>query len=138
MQNKEVITKNLFRPSSLYKGFTITLFRETPEFGIYFTTYNSLTENFNKEKNLLKSFIFGSISVFTSWIFIYPSDLIKTRFQSIKTSSNTNILTVIKDIYKNNGYKGFYNGFSFAIIRAIPLHGGVFLGYEYSKKLFNY
>jgi solute carrier family 25 carnitine/acylcarnitine transporter 20/29 len=136
MQNKEVITKTLFKPSSLYKGFSITLFRETPGFGIYFTTYNTLTERLNKKKNLFKSFLFGSISGFTSWVFIYPSDLIKTRFQSIKTTSNTSIPNVIKDIYKNNGVKGFYNGFSFAIIRAIPLHGGVFLGYEYSKKIF--
>lgn len=136
MQNKEVITKNLFKPNSLYKGFSITLFRETPGFGIYFTVYNSLTERLNKEKNLIKSFLFGSISGFTSWIFIYPSDLIKTRFQSVKANSNTSVLTVIKDIYKNYGFKGYYSGFSYAIMRAIPLHGGVFLGYEYSKKLF--
>ena len=137
MQNKETITKNLFKPSSLYKGFSITLFRETPGFGIYFTTYNKLTNKFNNEKSLLKSFIFGSLSGFTSWIFIYPSDLIKTKYQSIKNTSIVSVNHVIKQIYKNNGLTGFYSGFSFAILRAIPLHGGVFLGYEYSKKILN-
>lgn len=135
MQNKQVITKNIFTFSSLYKGFSITLFRETPGFGIYFTTYNLLTNKFNIDKSLLKSFIFGSFSGFMSWIFIYPSDLIKTKYQAIKNIENTKISYVIKDIYKNNGYKGFYSGFSYAIMRAIPLHGGVFLGYEYSKKI---
>ena len=137
MQNKEPITKSLFKLSSLYKGFSITIFRETPGFGIYFTTYNTLTNNFNKNKDLLKSFLFGSISGFTSWLFIYPSDLIKTRFQAIKNTNNVPITQVIKDIYKNESFKGFYRGFSYAIMRAIPLHGGVFLGYEYSKKIFN-
>ena len=135
MQNKEPITKSLFIPSSLYKGFSITLFRETPGFGIYFTTYNKLTNKFNQEKSLSKSFIFGSLSGLTSWIFIYPSDLIKTRFQSVKETSTSNSVTsVIKSIYKIDGLRGFYRGFSLAIMRALPLHGGVFLGYEYSKK----
>jgi solute carrier family 25 carnitine/acylcarnitine transporter 20/29 len=136
MQNKEPITKNLFTPSSLYKGFSITLFRETPGFGIYFTTYNQLTHKFNQEKKLFKSFLFGSISGFTSWIFIYPSDLIKTQYQAIKYNSTTSVSQVIKNIYVHHGLKGFYRGFSFAIMRAMPLHGGVFFGYEYSKKLF--
>jgi solute carrier family 25 carnitine/acylcarnitine transporter 20/29 len=136
MQNKEKINISLFKPNSLYKGFSITLFRETPGFGIYFTTYNNLTKKFNMEKNLLKSFLFGSVSGFTSWVFIYPSDLIKTKYQSIKSNGDITISQVIKNIYKNNGLRGFYNGFSYAIMRAIPLHGGVFLGYEYSKKIF--
>lgn len=136
MQNKETMTKSLFTPRSLYKGFSITLFRETPGFGIYFSTYTKLTENFNQSKNLTKSFVFGSVSGIVSWIFIYPSDLIKTKFQAVKTTQSTSsIIQVIKNIYKENGIRGYYSGFNLAIGRAIPLHGGVFLGYEYSKKL---
>jgi solute carrier family 25 carnitine/acylcarnitine transporter 20/29 len=138
MQNKEPITKSLFMPKSLYKGFSITLFRETPGFGIYFTTYNNLTKRFNQEKTLSKSFLFGAMSGLSSWIFIYPSDLIKTRYQAIKENNPSNSITqVIKNIYKTDGAIGFYRGFSLAIMRALPLHGGVFLGYEYSKKMFN-
>ncbi len=135
LQNKEPITRNIFMPSSLYKGFGITLFRETPGFGIYFTTYNKLNHNFNKEKKLLKSFIFGSASGLTSWIFIYPSDLIKTKYQAIKNNSNISVSQLIKNIYYQDGFLGFYRGFNYAIMRILPLHGGVFLGYEYSKKI---
>jgi hypothetical protein len=85
---------------------------------------------------LVKTFGFGSISGITSWIFIYPSDLIKTRYQAVKESNIINsIPSVIKNIYGREGLRGFYRGFSLAIMRAIPLHGGVFLGYEYSKKM---
>ena len=31
------------------------------------------------------------------------------------------------------GVKNYYRGFGLAILRAMPLHGGVFLGYELSK-----
>jgi hypothetical protein len=34
------------------------------------------------------------------------------------------------------GCRNFYKGFSLAIMRAMPLHGGVFLGYEMSKSYF--
>jgi solute carrier family 25 carnitine/acylcarnitine transporter 20/29 len=135
MQNKNSITRSIFAPKSLYKGFSITLFRETPGFGIYFTTYNKLTNNFNQDKNLLKTFSFGALSGLSSWIFIYPSDLIKTRYQAnCESTKNAEITKVIKNIYKSDGLLGFYRGFSLAIMRALPLHGGVFLGYEYSKK----
>ena len=66
--------------------------------------------------------------------------LIKTNYQS-----NNNELTLpntIKKIWSSNndsnniirGFRNFYKGFSLAIMRAMPLHGGVFLGYETAKK----
>lgn len=128
--NNFKIEKRMFHPKYLYKGFTPTIFRETPGFGIYFTTYNYLNKN---NDSLVKNFIFGSISGFVSWIFIYPSDYIKTKIQS---NENSQVIDTIKNIYKENnkGLTNFYRGFPLAIMRAVPLHGGVFLGYELSKK----
>ena len=68
-----------------------------------------------------------------AWIFIYPSDLIKTKMQDV--NNNLKLNEIILDVYKKNGLKGFYKGFHFAAARAIPLHAGVFLGYELSKKV---
>jgi hypothetical protein len=120
---------------SLYKGFIPTIFRETPGFGIYFTTYNYLNSNYNKNNSLAKHFIYGSLSGLSAWLFIYPADLIKTRYQA----NQIKLMDIITGIYNNNNNKGllnFYSGFSLAIMRALPLHGGVFLGYEMSKKYF--
>jgi len=132
-------TLKLFNPINLYRGFTPTIFRETPGFGIYFSTYNYLTKNYNLEKSSGKTFLFGSFSGFTSWIFIYPSDLIKTNIQS--ETNKKSLWETIKYIYNggqnlNSGLINFYRGFNLAILRAIPLHGGVFLGYEFGKKHF--
>jgi len=137
LQNNQKLQKAMFVPSNLYKGFGITLFRETPGFGIYFTSYNYLITKFNKESSLVKSFIFGAVSGFNSWVFIYPVDLIKTRYQSIVNCDKTidkSPSSVIKSIYNTSGIAGFYRGFNLAIMRALPLHGGVFLGYELIKK----
>ena len=145
-QNKQPVTSSTLK--TIYKGFIPTIFRETPGFGIYFTTYNYLSNTYNKDRQSTKTFLFGALSGLNAWIFIYPSDLIKTKIQS--SESNISIVDTIKNIYtsgqnleqslektystKNLGLRNFYTGFSLAIMRAMPLHGGVFLGYELSKK----
>lgn len=123
---------------TMYRGFIPTVFRETPGFGIYFSTYNYLTNNYNMDHNMIKTFMSGAMSGLAAWTFIYPSDLVKTKMQS---SENISIQKIITNIFSENnprsnisGLKNFYKGFSLAIMRAMPLHGGVFLGYEMSKR----
>ena len=124
---------------TMYRGFIPTVCRETPGFGIYFTVYNHLTSNYNNTNmSNVKTFSFGALSGLAAWTFIYPSDLVKTKMQS---SENISIQKIIGDIFSENnprssiiGMRNFYKGFSLAIMRAMPLHGGVFLGYELSKR----
>jgi len=87
---------------SLYRGWSATLGREVPGYGVYFYTYEKLK----------------------------PSDPIKTVMQD----KNVDINKAIECIYQKGGIKGFYKGFSWAILRAGILHGGVILGYESCKK----
>lgn len=129
-QNNNVNNKLMLK--NLYNGFIPTVFRETPGFGIYFTTYNYLNDNFNKDKNLGKNFVYGSLSGLSAWMFIYPMDLIKTTIQS--SNEKKEIKQVVNNIYKTGGISSFYKGFSLACMRCMPLHGGVFFGYEMSKK----
>lgn len=130
-QNKNSIDFKNLKLSNIYKGFIPTVFRETPGFGIYFTSYNYMNTNYNIDKSYFNNFIFGGLSGLLAWTFIYPADLIKTIKQDKNNSKNIN--QIFFDIYKNKGISGFYNGFQYAIARAIPLHAGVFLGYEVSK-----
>ncbi len=135
MQNKNNIYLKNIKLKNIYKGFIPTVCRETPGFGIYFTTYNYLNNNYNYDNSYFKNFCFGGLSGLFAWIFIYPSDLVKTKLQD--NNNKQNIKEIVTDIYKKNGFRGFYKGFHFAAARAIPLHAGVFLGYELSKKIEN-
>ena len=128
---KNKLTFNFNTLKTVYKGFIPTVCRETPGFGIYFTTYNYLNQFYNKENSFVKNFCFGGLSGLSAWIFIYPADLIKTNMQN--NENNKSMHEIIKNIYKTNGLIGFYKGFKYAAARAIPLHAGVFLGYEISK-----
>ena len=117
--------RNLILNGRLYSSFIPTLFREPPGFAIYFSTYNYLNQIL-PSNNIYNTFLYGSLSGCISWIFIYPADVIKTRLQV----SNDNLISIIKDSIKK---KNLYKGFSLSIMRAIPLHGGAFVGYEYIK-----
>jgi solute carrier family 25 carnitine/acylcarnitine transporter 20/29 len=153
-QTNKKITKEILKPSYLFKGLSATFTREIPGFAIYFSTYEYLKNKFytekNKEISIYSSFIFGGISGSTAWLFIYPQDRIKTIIQSSDSNQKLNIKSIIKKTYEvgginnlNNtnsvnkllyGIKHFYSGFSFAIIRAIFLHSGTFCMMEILNK----
>lgn len=119
---------------NIYSGWTPTLFREVPGYAIYFVIYDIQKKKiYNDNPRTYQSFFMGGISGAVSWAFIYPADIIKTHKQ--KNSENT-YSQIIKNINNQYGMKGFYRGFSFSLMRAVPLHAGVFLGYEAFMKLF--
>ena len=138
--NQSVAFKQIISPSFMFKGLSATFTREVPGFAIYFSTYEYLKNHFyiqkNKDISIISSFIFGGISGTIAWIFIYPQDRIKTIIQSNYSTNNSmnnsmnNYSTIIKKIYTTGGFKQFYNGFSFAVARAILLHSGTFCTME--------
>ena len=117
-------------PRYLFQGLSATFYREVPGFAIYFSTYNYLKDKsqhyYNKPISTIEAFIYGGISGAWSWVFIYPQDRIKTHIQS-SIKDKITIKQSIKDIIKNEGIKGLYRGFHFALLRAIPLHATAFM-----------
>jgi len=116
------------RLKNLYRGWTATLFREVPGYGIYFYTYNKLINTFGKNNYTI--FMSGGLAGLTSWVFIYPADYIKTRMQYYETSFSTTTKEILK-----KGITGMYKGCSLALSRAFILHCGVFSGYEFIKNI---
>ena len=57
LQNNTPLTIKNMNINNLYRGFIPTVCRETPGFGIYFTTYNYLKSNYNKENNMMKTLL---------------------------------------------------------------------------------
>lgn len=125
---RDVIKSESIR--SLYNGYTPTLVREVPGYGIYFTTYTTLKKQFNTFSPF-HAFLCGGLSGMSAWMFIYPSDPVKTLMQN----ENIRLREAVSKIYNEYGFKGFYRGFWIAMLRVIPLHSFVFLGYEMIMKL---
>jgi len=119
-------------PKFLFKGLTATFTREVPGFAIYFTVYEGLKgktqELYARRINYIESFVYGGLSGITAWIFIYPQDRIKTIMQSSVSRGvgGIGMRDIIGDIYSKGGFKHFYSGFSWAVMRAMLLHSGTF------------
>lgn len=117
--------------ASLYRGWTATLFREVPGYGLYFATYEAVKKANDGVLTPAKAFLTGSACGVVAWTFIYPSDPLKTIMQN----NNCSARMAFQEIWQAQGIRGFYRGFSWGIARAAILHGGVFLGYETVKNL---
>lgn len=106
----------------LYQGWGATVFRECLGFGVHFTAYEYLTRKLNPEKNFLKTIVCGAGATVVGWGFVTPIDRIKTKIQSGTFD------------HKTYDYRGSFNGFRFAIMRAVPFHVTCFLVMEFLKK----
>jgi hypothetical protein len=133
-QTNEKFKLKDINPRFLYKGLSATFTREMPGFAIYFSVYEGLKEHYSSKSklNTLHYFAYGGISGGISWIFIYPQDLVKTQMQA-KKKTNISFVNTVSNIYKERGVKGFFRGFRFALLRAIPLHAGTFSMVEYLR-----
>ena len=68
---------------SLSHGFSLTAFRETPACAVYIASYEMMTgENSGNKASLLQLLIAGGIAGCLSWIFTYPIDTVKTKYQA--------------------------------------------------------
>jgi len=120
--------KKLYKENGLMsfgRGWSATWFREVPGYMIYFTTYDWLNKRIDFKP------LVGFCTGISAWLFIYPSDPIKTIMQS----QNVGFKSACQKIYNQNGIGGFYRGFTWGLTRAGIFHAGVIGGYEYIKKI---
>lgn len=106
-------------PSSIsqwYRGFNITLLRESISCSLYIGIYDYC---YKREK--YNSFISGGIAGVSSWLFTHPIDTIKTRIQSGQ------INTINQGLYSKHLWKGL----SFTIVRALMVNSIGFYIYQY-------
>lgn len=115
--------------TNIFRGLSATFFREVPGYGIYFTTYEYLKDK-TPNMQLYHTPLYGAICGAASWVVIYPSDPVKTIMQN----ENKGLVQAAKQVFSLYGLRGFYRGYTLGIFRAMPLHGGVFLGYEFFMK----
>lgn len=118
----------------LYRGYVCTLYREVPAFGAYFMTYYCMLDAIGDQfGEILPSFVAGGMAGAVSWSMIYPVDIAKSIIQ-MNDKSSTSTLTVLKDLYRQDGLKLLYRGLGTTIVRSLPVNAVVFPVYELSVK----
>lgn len=145
--------------SSLFKGFGLTLWRDVPFSGIYWSTYEYLThklksfELFNEEESddptklFMRSFLSGSVAGITAAVFTNPFDVGKTRLQVAfedthdlgslgKNIERENMFKFMMNIYKQEGLGALYVGLLPRCMKIAPACAIMISTYELSKRFF--
>lgn len=134
--------------SGLFRGMGVTLWRETPAFGMYFATYDTIK---NRVERLLAekgdnhpipshfhtwaaSALAGGISGAWTWAIIYPFDVIKSQIQTspLEKHLQKGMWTVGFDIVRDHGWRHMFRGLGVTLARAFPVNAIIFPVYELS------
>jgi solute carrier family 25 aspartate/glutamate transporter 12/13 len=114
----------------IYTGAPACFLRDIPFSGIYFPMYWFL-----KEKKEYNSFIAGTLAGAPAALLCTPADVIKTRQQTISKNNNTTLLSTIKNIYINEGFKAFWKGGIWRMIRSAPQFGITLVIFDKLQKI---
>jgi len=129
----------------LYRGMGVTLWRETPAFGMYFATYDTIKERVEsllEEKDddhpipshahaWAASALAGGISGAFTWAIIYPFDVIKSQIQTGSLDKRISMWKVGYDIVKEHGWRYMFRGLGVTLCRAFPVNAIIFPVYEF-------
>ena len=128
---------------TLYRGWTVTCLREVPAFGLYFVIYDTCKEEItrkffhpNHPHIWVASALAGGISGISTWMLVYPVDVIKTRIQTSSFDSmrlqDRKIWHAGKQIIRERGLRSMFNGLGVTVARAFPVNGIIFPVYEFT------
>lgn len=115
------------------RGMVSTVIRETPGFGIYFLTYDTLTRSLGCEAGdpfiVLKLLLAGGASGIASWISTYPVDVIKSRLQADGVGGAcrySGMVDCVAQSWQREGWRAFTRGLTSTLLRAFPVNATTF------------
>ena len=132
-------TEGLIR--GFYRSFIPTLSREIPQYAIYYPTYEVTrrllvpTGQSLDSLSPLATALAGGTAGVAQWVPTYWLDVVKSRVSASEPGRYKGFMHAASEIYRAEGLSAFGRGLSAAVLRAFPLHGAVFLGYEMTMKV---
>ena len=113
----------------VYRGFWLTVLRETPSFGLYFAAYEIFCRSFtpaNQETSTPVLLLAGGLAGMASWISTYPIDVVKSRVQADMAGKYKGFIHCWRLSYEEMGYRMFTRGLGSTLLRAFPVNAATF------------
>lgn len=101
----------------LSRGTGLTFLRDSIGFSLYFSIYNSMQEYNNNP------LINGGFAGVVSWIYSYPIDVLKTKYQLSNQES-------LNYIIKSTKFKHLTSGMWLMLVRSFIVNAGIFYIFE--------
>ena len=128
----------------LFKGYFLTIGQVVPYMGCIFATHNILSENLN-----LSEMIAGGSAGFICKTIFMPFDVFRRRLQLFQThpeqfcldpqvleytKRSSNRIELFKMMWKREGIKSFFRGWSMAVIKSTPVTAITFTVHKLVKE----
>lgn len=113
-----------------------SVFQASLQFTIYDHTKSHLSKRIGGEELPVWHYVCASVfSKIVSMTTFYPAQVFRSRLQGYNFGNEKRTLaTVLRDIYSQNGLRGFYRGLSANVLRVLPSTVITFVSYETTKK----
>jgi len=135
--------------AGLYSGFLPFVLREVPFYLSFLTSYEvtcSAMQHWGVQAggkprtrdglSTPEILFAGGFAGCIGWTLVLPPDTVKTMIQ---TASEPRLSTVqmIAQVNRTAGLRGFFPGWSAAMLRSFPANAALFAGFEWSRRLMN-
>ena len=113
----------------MLRGSLLTLARDVPAFCAYFTTYEMLRSQFQKEDGTIglgRTVGIGGLAGVIAWAVALPLDSLKNRFQVCL--KQTSLISLLGDVQRQGGLRQLYRGAGVVLLRAFPANAATFIG----------
>jgi solute carrier family 25 carnitine/acylcarnitine transporter 20/29 len=115
----------------VFRGFLLTVIRETPSFGIYFGSFELMVRQFQPSDpdelvGTLPLLVCGGLAGMCAWLCTYPSDVIKSRIQADSSHAYNGFFDCVVKSYKAEGWGVFTRGLGSTMLRAFPVNAATF------------
>ena len=111
----------LLKDRRIMRGTGLTIARDVPAITIYFLSFEYLCNRFSQgagsrdSLGVLDLMMAGGTAGCLSWLFTYPIDVVKTRFQA--DTGYRGALDCFRSTLGSEGYMGFWRGLTPTLIR---------------------
>lgn len=128
------LVKNNGIIGGLYQGFAGTVFFRV-FMSIYFGSYELYKRELSKTNlsPIVRNFVSGGFAATTLWVVSFPADLVKNRMMAqpdTKPRKYETLRQCIRDVYREEGIRAFYRGFTPSLMRSFPTNGAAFVAAE--------
>jgi solute carrier family 25 protein 42 len=124
----------------LWRGNSATMARVVPFAAIQYASHEQwkriLNSTNSKDLPPLRRYAAGSLAGVTASSLTYPLDMARARMAVTQKCTYNNLFEVFVKIYRLEGTKAFYRGFTPTVLGVIPYAGTSFFTYETLKKTY--
>ncbi|KAI9891634.1 MAG: hypothetical protein M1814_002568 [Vezdaea aestivalis] len=127
--------RKLIQQKSLYRGLTVTTFREAQAYGMWFLAFESAMRSAAPGRGGRENIptweiaAYGGLAGEALWISSYPFDVVKSRMQTDglgKAKKFVSTRDCFVQTWKEAGFGGFWKGIGPTLLRAMPVSAGTF------------